>query len=371
MTLKYLLEKEFKQFFRNKFMPKIVIIFPLMVILVMPWAATLDIKHIKVSIIDNDLSPLSTLLTQKVGNSTYFDLTSIANNYEQAMEHLEYGRADLILEIPSGFESDLINFRVSPIQVSVNAVNSIKGMMGQSYITSLVSEFSQEQLLLKKTNNNQVVAPKVDIIVKNMYNPTLDYKYTMIPGLMMVIMVVLCAFLPAVNIVQEKEIGTIEQLNVTPIRKFTFILAKLIPFWIIGLTALTLAFVLSWLVYGLTPVGSFGTIYLFSGLFILTMTGAGLVVSNHSTTMQQATFVMFFFVIISILLCGLLTPVDSMPNWAQVIAGLTPTKYIVNVLRCVYLKGNGVANLWVDLLALSIMAITFNVWAVLSYKKSK
>ncbi len=365
MTLKYLLEKEFKQIFRNKFMPALAVVFPLVVMLIMPWAATLDIKNIQVTVIDRDASPLSQELIQKINYSSYFTLTSLTRNYDEGITELEYGDADLIFEIPSGFESQLINFGTAPVQISVNAVNSIKGMLGQSYIMNLINEFTAENI----QSDNQL-SPKVEILTKNMYNPTLDYKHTMIPGLIMIIMVVLCGFLPAVNIVSEKEKGTIEQLNVTPISKLTFILAKLIPFWIIGLVALTIAFILTWLVYGLVPVGHFITLYLSSGLFILIMTGFGLVISNNSATMQQACFVMFFFAMIFIMMCGLLTPVDSMPGWAQVIASVSPATYMVNILRCVYIKGSSITDLQSDFIILTIMAVIFNVWAVLSYKKS-
>jgi ABC-2 type transport system permease protein len=169
----------------------------------------------------------------------------------------------------------------------------------------------------------------------------------------------------------EKEMGTIEQLNVTPVGKSTFILAKLIPFWMVGFVAASFGFLFAWFIYGLLPVGSVVTLYLFSGLFIFTMTGFGLIISNHSSTIQQAIFVMFFFVIIFIMLCGLLTPVDSMPDWAQFITGLTPTKYIVHALQCVYLKGSNVWDLKLDFIALTTMMLFFNIWAILSYRKSK
>jgi ABC-2 type transport system permease protein len=368
MKLKFLLEKEFKQLFRTPAMVAITVIFPLVVMLIMPWAATLDIKGIKVSIVDNDFSDLSKDFTQRIQNSTYFELTSLKTDYTQSIEQIEYGYADLVLEIPSKFEYDIINSGSTTIQVSVNSVNSIKGIMGQSYISSLAMEFSQEQIL-DKINSSESVLPHVSIASKNMYNPTLDYKHTMIPGLIMIIMIVLCGFLPAVNIVAEKERGTIEQLNVTPISKLTFILAKLIPFWIIGFFALSIGFLLAWLVYGLLPVGSFGLLYLSCGLFVLIMTGFGLVVSNSSATMQQATFVMFFFVIIFIMMCGLLTPVDSMPDWAQTIAAFTPTKYMVNILRCIYLRGSDIVDLKIDFIALTATMLFFNIWAVLSYRK--
>jgi ABC-2 type transport system permease protein len=368
MVLKFLIEKEFKQLIRNPFMPKLIFIFPMMIMFIMPWAATLDVKNIKVVVVDNDRSSLSERFSDKIARSTYFNFKGTAQSYNDGIAELEYGRADLVLEIPAGFENDLVNLGTTPIQISINAVNSIKGNFGQVYMSALAAEFSEEYA---GTSNAMLTAamPKVNISVLNMHNPYLDYKFTMIPGLMMIIVLMLCGFLPAVNIVSEKEVGTIEQINVTPVGKFTFIIAKLIPYWLVGLVALSLGFVIAWALYGLTPAGSLLTIYFFAMLFILTMTGAGLVVSNHSSTMQQSIFVMFFFVIIFVMMSGLLTPVQSMPTWAQAISAATPTKYFVDVMRDVYLKGSTIADLWVQALALSGMAILLNTWAVRSYRK--
>ena len=368
MALKYLIEKEFKQFLRNKFMPMLTVVFPLLIILVMPWATQLDIKSIKISIVDNDHSSISKQFVQDVANSTYFDLVSLSGNYTEEIEQLEYGNVDIILEIPSGFENDLVNFATAPIQLSVNAVNSIKGVMGQSYINMLSMTF-YAKLMDGKADSQPI--PNTEVTIKNMYNPTLNYRHTMVPGLMIIVMLILCGFFPAMNIVVEKENGTIEQLNVTPISKLTFILAKLIPFWIIGLVALSITFFFAWLVYGLVPSGNYATLYLFSLLFILIMTGIGLMVSNHSATMQQALFVMFFIIIICVMMSGLLTPERSMPDWARIISAFTPTKYMVNVFRSVYLKGSSIFDLRIDLIILSSMALFFNAWAIVSYRKLK
>lgn len=367
MVIKYLLRKEIKQLLRHKIMPKLIVLFPLMIMLLMPWATTLDIKNIDTVIVDRDVSGTSRKFTESVNASSYFRLKTVSSTYEEAVDILEYGNADLIIEIPSGFGNDLANTGNAGMLVSINTVNSTKGVLGRAYIEMLAKEFTAQQML---PESSQSVMPRIELSVKNMYNPLLNYKFTMIPGLMVIVVVLLCGFMPAANIVQEKELGTIEQINVTPVSKFTFICAKLIPYWAIGILALSLCFLLAWLIYGQTPAGSLWTIYLFAAIFILVMTGIGLIISNKSSTMQQATFVMLFFVMIFIMMCGLLTPVQSMPEWAQAIAAFTPTKYMVNVMRAVYLKGSGIADLIPDLIALSAMAVVLNVWAVLSYRKT-
>ena len=205
--------------------------------------------------------------------------------------------------------------------------------------------------------------------MQNRYNPTLEYRHYMIPALMIMLLVMLCGFLPALNLVGEKETGTIEQINVTPVSALTFTLAKLIPFWIIGLAVLAAVMLVAWIVYGLIPAGSIGALFLAAGLFIFTMSGLGVGIANGSSNMQQTMFVMFFFVMIFVLMSGLVTPVESMPVWAQWITRMLPPSYFVEVMRSVYLKGSTIGELWVNYASLAVFALLFNSWAALSYKK--
>ena len=170
--------------------------------------------------------------------------------------------------------------------------------------------------------------------------------------------------------VGEKEAGTIEQINVTPVRKFTFIAAKLIPYWLIGLVVLTICFVLAWLLYGILPAGHFLTIYGMALVFLPVVSGFGLVISNHSATLQQAMFVMWFFMLILILMSGLFTPIHSMPEWAQWITRINPLRYFVEVRRTSYISGGGVADLFPQFGDLLVFGLVFYLWAVKSYRKS-
>lgn len=203
----------------------------------------------------------------------------------------------------------------------------------------------------------------------NLYNPTLNYKLFMIPALMVMLLTLICGFLPSLNVVGEKEAGTIEQINVTPVNKFTFIAAKLIPYWLIGIVVLTICFVLAWLLYGILPAGNFLTVYACALMFLPVVSGFGLVISNHSATLQQAMFVMWFFMLVLILMSGLLTPIHSMPRWAQWITVANPLRYFVEEMRTIYLRGGGFAELIPQLCALLMFAVVANVWAVKSYKK--
>lgn len=370
--LKFLLEKEFKQIFRNSFLPRIILFMPLMMMLIMPWAANQEIRNIHLCVVDNNMSSYSERLVNKVTSSGYFKLTNVASSYSLALKNIESGASDLIMEIPSDFEKDMTHQGFSSVALYSNAVNGTKGSLGASYLSSILSDFSAE-LSAEHPANRQESNPhstSFQIVPQYRFNPHLDYKVFMVPALMVMLLTMLAGFLPALNIVSEKETGTIEQINVTPVSKPLFILAKLIPYWCIGFAVLTFCMFLGFTVYGIFPKGSLLTIYLFASIYILVVSGMGLVISNYSNTMQQAMFVMYFFMMILILMSGLFTPITSMPQWAQNITVLNPLKYFIQVMRQVYLKGSGFVHLIPQLISLSLFAFIFSVWAILSYKKS-
>lgn len=353
MVLRYLIEKEFKQLKRNSFLPRLILIFPCMMMFVMPWAATLEVEDLRLAIIDNDRSPVSERLVHRIEASRYFLLTALPSTYDEGIEAIEKDRADMLLEIPRGFEKELANGRPASALIAVNAVNGTKGGLGSSYL---------QQILMPQSSSASL---------RFQFNPHLNYKVFMVPALMTMILVMLCGFLPALNVVSEKEVGTIEQINVTPISRFTFTLAKLLPYWIIGFVVLNICIVLAWLVYGITPEGSVLTIYLATIIFVLVVSGLGLVISNYSATMQQAMFVMWFCMLIFILMSGLFTPISSMPQWAQYITRINPLRYFMEIMRMVYLKGSGIGDITLQLGVLACFATGLYCWAIYSYRKQR
>jgi len=367
--IKYLLEKEFKQIFRNAFIPKLILAMPVMMMLVLPWAANQEIKNVKLSVIDNDRSAFSERMINKIVASGYFLLTDVSTSYNEAMQSVDAGKADIILEIPQEFEKDLYKSGVANVMISANAVNGMKGGLGSAYLMGIINDFTNE---LRMENGQGSRANGQGTIVNSQFrfNTKLDYKVFMIPALFVMLLTLLTGFLPALNIVSEKELGTTEQLNVTPMNKGIFILAKLIPYWIIGFVVLSICMGLAALIYGLIPAGSLATIYLYAVIYILVVSGMGIVISNYSNTMQQAMFVMFFFMLIIILLSGLFTPISSMPRWAQIVTAFNPLKYFMEVMRAVYLKGSSMKELLPQFFALIAFGIALNSWAVLSYRES-
>jgi len=367
--IKYLLRKEFKQLLRNPFIPRMIIMFPFMVLLVFPWAASYEIKNLNLSVVDNDHSSYSQQLIQKITASNYFNLTNVSENYEQAMVSIEKQQSDIILVIPPHFEKDIVNRQGGKVMISANAVNGMKGSIGMTYLNSIIGSFNLQIIDELMPSSSSASVASIEIDPQYRFNRDLNYQVFMVPALMVMILTLLCGFLPAFSIVFEKELGTMEQINVSPVPKITFILAKLIPFWIIGFVVITIGFFVAWAVYGLVPAGHFSTIYLFAAIYIFALSGLGIIVSNYAATLQQAMFLIFFFMLLFIMLSGLYTPIDSMPEWAKWVAAFNPLKHFMYVMRSVYLKGSNPLQLMPELLALIGFAVFFNVWAVLSYHK--
>ncbi|OHD79152.1 MAG: ABC transporter permease [Spirochaetes bacterium RIFOXYC1_FULL_54_7] len=368
--LRFLLEKEFKQLMRNGFLPRLVVIFPFVILLLMPLAADFSVKGINLSVVDNDRSPYSRRLAEKAVFSGYFRLVSAPDSYRGAIRGVELGKADIILEIPPRFEASLVEEGSATVRIAADTVNGTKGGLGSAYLASIVADFSTEIRAELAPIPGAAPIPGFSVIPRYRFNPRLLYPVFMVPALMVMVLAMVCGFLPALNIVGEKESGTIEQINVTPIRRIDFILSKLIPYWVIGFVTLSICFIVARVFYGLAPSGSLGVIYLFALVFVLAMSGFGLVISNYAETVQQAMFMMFFFVITFIFISGLYTPVASMPGWAQDASRFSPLKYFILVMRQAYLKGAGFPDMIEAFLALCGFAAFFNTWAVLSYRKS-
>lgn len=364
MTIKYLLEKEFRQIMRNTFIPKMIVMFPIIIMCVTPWVTNLEIKNIIVSVVDNDNSSLSSRLIHRIEASDYFIFAGTERSYEDAMKKIDMCKTDVAVVIPENYERDITNGRLPRILVSANAVNGTKGSMGSAYLTNIINDN------LKEAVHANTAVNKEKLTTFSLYNKGQDYKVFMIPALMAILIVMFCGFLPALNIVGEKENGTIEQINVTPISKSTFIIAKLIPYWIISMIVMTICFLLSWIVYGITPEGNILLLYMLAMLLALTFSGTGLVISNYSRVMQQAMFVMWFVMVCMILLSGLFTPVSSMPDWAICITTINPMKYFIDGMRTVFIKGGTFGNILPQTTALAVFAAAANTLAIYSYKKN-
>ena len=345
MTLKYLIQKEFLQIRSNAFLPKLIIMFPIVIMCVMPWVMHMEVKNIVVDVVDIDHTVESQRLVQQIAASNYFIFGGQKATYTEAMKDVEKGRADVILEIRDG-----------KYLIAANAVNGTKGSMGSVYLSQIVTS--------NVTHHTSNITPLT------LYNKGQNYKLYMIPALFAIVMMLMTGFLPTLNIVGEKEAGTIEQINVTPVSKWSFILAKLIPYWLIALFVITVCLLLAWFVYGITPAGPVWLIYVLAMLLALFFSSFGLIVSNYSDTMQQAMFVMWFFVVSIMLLSGLFTPTRSMPQWAYLTTYINPMHYFIDAIRTVFIRGGGLHETAHQVLALAGIGTLMGCWAVQSYKKN-
>ena len=319
----------------------------------------MEVKNIVVDVVDNDRTTISQQLVHRIEASNYFIFNGQKLSYEEAIKDVESGGADVIVEIPKDYGKNYANGDAPQVLIAANAVNGTKGSMGSAYLSSIVTQHTAPE----------IAALSEQISILYLYNKNLDYKIFMIPALMAIIVMLMCGFLPALNIVSEKEAGTIEAINVTPVSKWTFILSKLIPYWIIGAIEIAICFVLAWAVYGITSEGSIWLVYLLAMLLAFVFSGFGLIISNYNDTMQQAVFVMWFFVVCLMLLSGLFTPVRSMPDWAYLTTYVNPMHYFIDGIRTVFVRGGDFHSISQNLIALTIYAIIMSVWAMMSYKK--
>lgn len=370
-TMKFLLEKEFRQIFRNRALLPILFAVPLIQLLVLPLAADYEIRNISVAIVDHDHSPYSEKLIAKIGSSGYFKIAGYGGSYAEASTLIETDKADLVLEIPTAFEKNIVRENSQQVFIAVNAINGVKANLGGSYLASILNDFNSELRLQWLQPAKFSPAPVIDVESADWFNPHMNYKFFMVPGILAVLVTMIGSYMCALNIVKEKEIGTIEQINVTPVRKIHFILGKLIPFWLIGIFVFTVGlFVVARLVYGIVPMGNIALLYAFLAVYLIALLGFGLLISTYSETQQQAMSVAFFFVMIFMLMSGLFTSVDSMPGWAKTIAKCNPVTYFIDVMRMIVLKGSGFRDIAVHFLIIGGFAIGLNTWAILNYRKT-
>jgi ABC-2 type transport system permease protein len=368
-TLRFLLQKEFKQIFRDPSIIRIILIMPVVQLLILPWAADYEIKKIKLAVVDLDHSEYSRKMINKITSSDYFILTDLSSSYLSALGDVEKDKADLILQIPANFEKDLVKENEAKLFIAINAINGVKANLGGAYLQNIIQNYNREVRLqwiqFPRFNPDM----QIEVTSSDWYNPLMNYKYFMVPGILVLLLTMVGTNLTAVNIVREKEIGTIEQINVTPIHKYHFILGKLIPFWILGLVVLTIGFGISAFVYGIIPSGSFITIYVFAAVYLLAVLGLGLLLSTFSSSQQQSFLLSFFIMMIFVLMSGLYTSIDSMPGWAKMITKFNPVSYFIEVMRMVVLKGSSLADIKYHLLTIAGFAVVLNSWAVISYRK--
>lgn len=368
-TLRLLLEKEFKQIFRDKGLLPIIFVMPMIQLLVMPLAANFDVKNINLAVVDRDHSTYTQQMVSKIAASGYFHITGYYTDYTPALQQVEREKADIILEIPTHFEQDLVKENKASVYLAADAINGTKAGLGSAYLNTILGDFNNE-IRMKWLPAKAPGPGTIDVTYSNWFNPNMNYRLYMVPGILVLLVTMVGGFIAALNIVKEKEIGTIEQINVTPIKKWQFILGKLIPFWVIGMVDFSLGLLLARFVYGIIPLGSLLLLYSFLAVYLVALLGFGLLISTYSDNQLQAMFVAFFFIMIFMLMSGLFVSVDNMPAWAKVIAKLTPVTHFIDVVRMIVLKGSRFADIKMQFLYEIAFAVVLNGWAIWNYRKT-
>ncbi|MCK9207376.1 MAG: ABC transporter permease [Salinivirgaceae bacterium] len=369
-TIIFLLQKEFHQIRRNKTILPIIFVMPIIQLLILVHATTFEIKNVKLCVVDQDMSNISQRLVHRLEGSSFFKITATTFSFDEAQQQLATNKADMIVNIPSGFSNDLIKENHATVQLIPNAINANFATLAYSYASNVIFDFNKSILTEWAGNISPQPLKTITTQARFWYNPEMNYKWFMFPGIMVILITMIGMFLSGLNLVREKEIGTSEQLNVTPMQKYQFIIGKLLPFLIIGIFELFLATLLGKLIYGVPLVGSIWVLVAFTFIYLLVVLGIGLFISTMAETQQQMMFIAFFVVIVFILLSGIFTPMESMPIWVQKFNTINPLSYFMRVIRMVMLKGSGFSDLIAEFISLSIYAAAILSLATWRYRKT-
>lgn len=368
-TIRFILRKEFLQIFRNKAMLPIIFVMPLIQLIILANAVTFEIKNITFNVVDFDQSSFSRKLISKFTASNYFTFNRSSFSLENSEEDFRTNDSKLIIVIPKNFEKDFIKTGNSKVQLLIRAEDGNAAVIIQNYSSNIIRQFNIGIIPEWQGVNTWNIPPMIDITYSNWFNPQLNYKTYMVPGILVLLVTTVGMFLTGMNITREKEIGTIEQINVTPIKKYQFIIGKLLPFWIISLFELAFGLLVAKIIFDIPILGSIFLIFFVASIYLLVVLGIGLFISTITETQQQSMFIAWFCMIIFLLMGGIFTPIESMPSWAQTIAFFNPVSHFNKVIRMVMLKGSDLSDILQTIYILSIYATIILSLSVWRYRK--
>ena len=374
-TILAIFRKETLQVLRDKVMLVQIFVPPVVQLLVLAQAMTFEVKHTDLALVDLDRSPASERLVDGFTATGRFDISVVTPSGDVADDALLTREANAVLRIPEGFERDLKRRRPPDIQLILNAEDGAAAGVVQAYAGQILTAFTQAeaaraQRIPTAPANSMGLRPGVTIQTRTLYNPQGEYLAYMAIGLLASLVTLVGILLTSQNIAREKEIGTLEQLNVTPITKSQFIIGKLAPFWVLGLIELSIGLAVIRFAFGIPFVGAVGWVYLGAAVYLFAALGLGLLISTVVQTQQQAQFVTFFTLVTFFFLGGIFTPVESMPDWAQTVAAFNPIKHFAALLRTVLIKGGGLAEIGPGLGAMAAFAGVVLTLALLRYRKT-
>jgi len=369
-TIFYLIRKEFLQIFRDKFLGRAIFAIPIVQMLILVPAVTFEIREVNLCVVDRDMTTESRELISQLVGSTFFKVRYSTFSEKEANELLQQDKCDLVLQIPTGFGESIGKGEPVHLMASANAINAMNAQLSWSYLNGVIRDFTLNILAREIGSRAFTALPQIQVTNRYWYNELLDYNWYMLPGILGILVLAIGFLLAGLNLVKEKESGTIEQINVTPVRKYQFIIAKIVPFLIIGLVDLALGILIGILLFSIPFEGSIGLLFLCSTIFLIAVLGLALLISTFSSTQQQFMFTGFFFMIIFILMSGIFTPLESMPGWAQKIDVVNPVVYIMRINRMVILKGSTFSDIRTEFFSLVAIALVTTSLAINRYRKT-
>lgn len=365
--ISHILRKEFLELLRDRRMWGILFVIPIVQTLVFGYAVTTDVEHVRTALLDFDRSSASRDLASRLTASGYFDIVANAGDARDARRLVDHGEVQVVLRIDSGFERDLRAGRLAPVQILLDGTDSNTAGIAADYAARIVREYSRE-ILAERAMRRRGAAPDataVSVVSRAWFNENLESRNFYVPGVIAMLVTLITLMLTSMAIVREKEIGTIEQIMVTPIRKSEFILGKTVPFALIGFADVGLVSLVGIYWFEIPLRGSLVLLFASTALFLMSTLGIGLFISTVSSTQQQAMMSTFFYYFPAVLLSGFMFPIANMPEPVQWITYANPLRYFLIIIRGVFLKGIGADVLWPQMLALAAMGVA-TLWLATS-----
>lgn len=350
----FLVRKEFLQLFRDRATVFQIFAIPVIQLLVLSNAATFDIKRTAMAVVDEDRTTVSAGLIQRLEGGNRFRVVRLQPTAHGIEEALLARDANVVLRIPRGFEAGLVRDRHAPVQLQLNAEEGASAGIIQAAAQAVLVDYARELGAALPGRARVERGAPLDLRTQAWFNPSGDYRHYMVPAILVSLVSIIGLLLTAQNIAREKELGTLEQLNVTPLTKSQFIAGKLLPFWILALVIFAIGLAIAKLVFDIPTRGSVPLVFLAAALYLVVALGIGLWISTFTHTQQQTMFVAFFILLVYLLMSGLFTPVDSMPEWAQWVAQANPVKHFVWIMRAVLVRGAGLDVVWPTLAGLAL-----------------
>jgi ABC-2 type transport system permease protein len=364
-----MLRKEFRQIFRDRAMIAIIFIVPIVQLLILSYAITTDVKHLKLAIVDYDKSQVSREIIRSFSHTERFDIVEFSDNLQDIDNQMRAWKIQVALVIPQNFSRDLKHQLHPQIHLSVDGVDGNTAGIALGYAQTILLNFGADLSSSHFISRSGLPLHLVSMIDRMWYNIELDSRQYMVPGIVVILLTIIPMMLSAMSLVKEKEFGTLEQLMVTPLQKHQLLIGKIIPFLILAFIEMAIVMSIAITVFGISMTGSYLLLAVLSLLYLLTTIGLGIFISTFTHTQQQAMFLAWFFMVFMIIMSGFFIPIENMPDLLQAVTYLNPMRYFMGIIRDIFQKGSNLVYLWQDTLLMTCEGLLIITLAVVKFQK--